>query len=219
VPVEFAAAVFRFGHAQVRSTYALNAAFPEVALFPDLVGQRPLRAAQVPDWWRFFAFPDAPAPQPSNRIDARYARGLMRLPPQLTGALAQPEHAALAYRDLQRGAALGLPAGEDVARVIGAMPLERAELGLPDDRCRDGTPLAYYVQREALVQRRGEYLGVVGGRVLAEVLLGLLLADPTAYLQAAPDWQPTLAAAGGSFRLADLLVAAGVADTRAAKFA
>src|SRR5262245_57300045 len=135
----------------------------------------------------------------------------MRLPLQLTGALAQPEHAALAYRDMQRGASLGLPSGEAVAEALGAAPLNREELRLPAELCRGGTPLVYYVQREAMVQHGGDYLGTVGGRVLAEVLLGLLLGDPTAYLHAEPNWQPTLPAAAGTFRMADLLTAAEVA--------
>ena len=184
------------------------------SLFPDLVGQRPLLAAQVPDWRRFFAFPTGPAPQASKRIDAVYTRGLMNLPLQLTGELAQPEHAALAYRDLQRGAALGLPAGEAVAEALGLTPLSREELALPDNLCRDGTPLAYYIQREAMVQQQGEYLGAVGGRVLAEVLLGLLLADPTAYLYAEPEWHPTLVTAEGTFRLADWLMATSSATSQ-----
>ncbi len=71
-----------------------------------------------------------------------------------------------------------------------------------------------FIQREAMVQRHGEYLGAVGGRVLAEVLLGLLLADPTAYLHTKPGWQPILPAADGTFRLADLLTAAGVVGKR-----
>ena len=211
VPVEFAAAIFRFGHAQVRTCYDVNDAVRHVALFPDLVGQRPLVAAQVPDWRRFFVFPGQPAPQASKRIDAVYAHGLMHLPVQLTGVLAQPEHAALAYRDMQRGAALGLPSGEAVAEALGVAQLHREELRLPEELCRGGTPLAYYVQREAMVQHGGDYLGTVGGRVLAEVLLGLLLGDPTAYLHAEPTWQPTLPAAAGTFGMADLLTAAEVA--------
>ena len=207
VPVEFAAGIFRFGHAQVRTFYNLNDAFPHIALFPDLVGQRPLLAAQIPDWRRFFAFAGERAPQASKRIDAVYTRGLMHLPPQLTGELAQPEHAALAYRDMQRGASLGLPSGEAIAEALDLAPLRREELNMPEGLCSDGTPLAYYIQREAMVQHDGEYLGDVGGRVLAEVLLGLLLADPTAYLHAQPDWRPTLPAADGNFRLADLLAA------------
>lgn len=210
VPVEFAAAVFRFGHAQVRSFYDLNDYVRHVHLFPDLVGQQPLRAALTPDWKRFFAFPGAAPPQASKLIDAVYAHGLMHLPPQLTGELAQPEQAALAYRDMQRGTSLALPSGEAVATALGVAPLTRDELALPDGLCTDGTPLAYYVQREAMIQHQGQQLGTIGGRILTEVMLKLLHADPTAYLTVQPEWQPTLPSANDTFRLTDLLVAADV---------
>lgn len=209
VPVEFAAAAFRFGHAQVRTSYDLNVRVRDILLFPDLVGQRPIPAAHVPEWPRFFAFHGAPTPQATKRIDATYTDGLMNLPRQLTGELAQPEHVALAYRDLQRGASLGLPSGEAVAAQLGVTPLARADLCLPSDVCADGTPLSYYVQREAAVQHDGLYLGTVGGRVVAEVLLGLLQRDPTAYLSVEPEWTPTLPSMGATFGLADLLAIAG----------
>jgi hypothetical protein len=69
-----------------------------VALFPHLVGQRPLLAAQAPDWRRFFAVPGESAPQPSKRIDALYSASLMHLPPQLTGVLdARPAQCGAGY--------------------------------------------------------------------------------------------------------------------------
>jgi hypothetical protein len=40
------------------------------------------------------------------------------------------------------------------------------------------------------------------------VLISLLQADPTAYLNIEPDWQPTLPAAHDTFTMADLLRAA-----------
>jgi hypothetical protein len=45
----------------------------------------------------------------------------------------------------------------------------------------------------------------VGGRIVAEVLLGLLRADPDSCLVADPHWRPTLPAQDRSFGLADLL--------------
>lgn len=217
VPVEFAAAAFRFGHAQVRTRYDLNAQVRDIPLFPDLVGQRVIPSAHVPEWPRFFTFENRPVPQASKRIDATYTAGLMNLPQQLTGELAQPEHLALAYRDLQRGASLGLPSGEAVAKQLGVVPLTRSQLGLPRDVCADGTPLSYYVQREATVEHDGTYLGTIGGRVVAEVLLGLLRYDPTAYLSVEPDWTPTLPSVSASFGLADLLAIAPQGNKGASK--
>jgi len=51
----------------------------------------------------------------------------------------------------------------------------------------------------------------VGGRIVAEVLLGLLDADPDSYRSAEPNWRPTLPSAEPErFTMVDLLVFAGV---------
>jgi hypothetical protein len=48
-------------------------------------------------------------------------------------------------------------------------------------------------------------LGPVGGRIVAEVFLGLLFADPGSYLHSNPTWTP---ADGAGFRLKDLVASA-----------
>jgi hypothetical protein len=134
----------------------------------------------------------------------------MHLPVQLTGELEHPEYATLAIRDLQRGSSMDLPSGEDVARAMGETPLDAQALGLPPGVCARGTPLTYYVLREAEVEADGRHLGRVGGRLVAEVLIGLLRADPTSYLNASPGWQPTLrSTADGTFTITDLLAETG----------
>lgn len=51
----------------------------------------------------------------------------------------------------------------------------------------------------------GEHLGEVGGRIVGEVLLGLLEADPSSY-KAEPGWWPVLPGAqSGKFTIANLL--------------
>jgi hypothetical protein len=50
---------------------------------------------------------------------------------------------------------------------------------------------------------------LVGG-----VILGLLLADPNAYPNAAPGWRPTLGRTRGQFTMTDLLDYAGVGAVR-----
>jgi hypothetical protein len=91
----------------------------------------------------------------------------------------------------------------DVARLVGATPLTADELGRT---WSDGAPLWFYILKEAEHgSGGGDRLGPVGGRIVAEVLIGLLRADPASYLSLQPDWAPPLPAAGPTFGLADLL--------------
>jgi hypothetical protein len=136
---------------------------------------------------------------------ASLPHALIDLPEQIVGHTEAPEHHSLASRDLQRGGALGLPSGEAVARLVGVVPLTREEGGL--DGWEGETPLWYYVLKEAEVRSGGQHLGPVGGRIVAEVLLGLLDADPGSYRSADPGWHPTVPSAEpGRFTMADLLV-------------
>ncbi len=80
---------------------------------------------------------------------------------------------------------------------------------LKDFHLQQRTPLWFYVLREAQVQANGERLGEVGGRLVAEVIIGLVRGDPHSYLRQEPGWRPTYGSAG-SFTTADLLRTAGV---------
>jgi hypothetical protein len=51
----------------------------------------------------------------------------------------------------------------------------------------------------------------VGGRIVAEVFIGLLEGDRMSYLMQEPDWTPTLGSKEGEFGIVDLLKVAGVA--------
>jgi hypothetical protein len=115
--------------------------------------------------------------------------------------------ASLAQRNLLRGLRLALPSGQNVARAMGLTPLPDADLdlggrGAPDF---DGdAPLWFYVLREAELLAGSRHLGPVGGRIVAEVLIGLLAGDPLSWLNIEPDWQPTLAQ-NGRFGMAELI--------------
>ncbi len=62
------------------------------------------------------------------------------------------------------------------------------------------------------MRHNGEWLGEVGGRIVAEVLLGLIDLDPTSYRNAESEWTPTLPSAQeGNFTMADFLRFAGAA--------
>ncbi|WP_245814846.1 hypothetical protein [Cystobacter ferrugineus] len=73
------------------------------------------------------------------------------------------------------------------------------------------TPPWYYILREAELRGGGRRLGPLGGRIVAEVFIGLLQGDRSAFLNAAPDWKPELANARGEFTMGDLLTFARVA--------
>jgi hypothetical protein len=80
----------------------------------------------------------------------------------------------------------------------------------PDARAAlsEATPLWFNILCEAEREASdGARLGPVGGRIVAEVLIGLLEGDPTSYLSRDPGWRPTLGA-DGDFRMADLIAAA-----------
>jgi hypothetical protein len=77
------------------------------------------------------------------------------------------------------------------------------------------TPLLYYILRESEIREGGKRLGPVGGRIVAEVFIGLLRGDSQSYLSAAPRWIPNLNG-GRDFAMADLLRLAGVANVHAA---
>jgi hypothetical protein len=127
------------------------------------------------------------------------------LPPAITGAVDAEALHSLAARDLVRGHGTDMPSGEAVARRMGALPFSVDEVGLRDRGWRAETPLWFYILRESAVRQAGNRLGDVGGRIVVEVLLGTIAADPESYVRLAPDWTPTLRGREGTFSLTDIL--------------
>jgi hypothetical protein len=210
IPVEFSDAAYRFGHAQVREKYDVNDSIRDAPLFPDLVGICPVTPERQVDWKRMFLFDNAAPPQPSRRIGSQLVPSLMRLPQALVGHTARPEFSSLASRDLYRGHAVDLPCGEAVARAMGEKPWNANELRTAGAELSGGTPLWLYVLAEAEAQHKGEFLGTVGGRIVAEVIFELLRHDPDSFLNY-PRWKPEFAGDNGAFGIAHLLTCAGVA--------
>jgi Animal haem peroxidase len=206
IPVEFADAAYRFGHSQVRTLYTLNAGGAKGGIFPECAGTCPVSHDRVVDWRYFFRVDDNFPPQPSKKIDTSLAHSLIDLPQSVVGETEIPEQHSLAYRDLERGLALDLPSGEAVSRAMDVEPLTEDEVGLAKTGYHGETPLFYYILKEAEVRTGGERLGDVGGRIVAEVLLGLIDGDPTSYRNAESEWRPTLPGdQQGHFSMADLL--------------
>jgi hypothetical protein len=204
MPVEFSVAAYRFGHSMVRPSYDLNQIVTDRPIFvpgekvgelDDLRGFRPLPGAWTVDWSFFLdgAPGKAGKPQPSRKIDAHLSPGLFDLPGFPN------KESSLAFRNLKRGEALGLPSGQDVAALVGSKPLSAKKLGAPEP-----TPLWFYILKESGLNG-GAHLGPVGGEIVADVLLGLLKEDKHSFVNRNPKWKPTLGPKPGKFTLADMV--------------
>jgi len=191
MPLEFADAAYRYGHSQIRHTYTLRNGSEPIPIFPNLLGFRPVPPEHRVDWTQLFDADGHPPAQRAKKIDGRLVRGLIELPVALTGECEVEEFHSLAVRDLQRGQGVGLPSGEAVARRVGEAALTADEVGAANAGWPGETPLWYYILREADVRCGGNRLGPVGGRIVGEVLIGLLDLDAGSVRHAPGDWQPT----------------------------
>jgi hypothetical protein len=158
------------------------------------------------DWQTFFDFGDNNF-RANKRIDTILSSTLF----DLTG-FRPGDVQSLAQRNLLRHLTFGVPSGQRVAKAMGIAPLPEADLAdLKPYHLDSRTPLWFYILREADVREDGKRLGPVGGRIVAEVFMGLLQGDSMSYLNQDPEWTPELST-NGAFEMTDLLQFAGVVD-------
>jgi hypothetical protein len=206
LPHEFVGAAFRFGHSLVRESYVLNAELDAERkgkpIPPFAMDGDDLRGGRKPPagWWvdpELILDIGESKYQRSLRIDTHLSSALARVP-------VRGGSESLAYLDLRRGQDLGLPSGQALARAMGIRRiLDASEAGPESDAARE-TPLWYYVLKEAEIEEKGLHLGELGSTIVGEVLVGLLLMDPSSFLSREPGWRPTLLQQG-CFTLGDLI--------------
>jgi Animal haem peroxidase len=236
MPVEFQGACFRL-HTMVRPSYRANLKGdngkpffgfifdPSLGDLTSAPGKDPndLRAGfRAPrrfiGWQTFFDFRDGEIKR-NKQIDTKISTPLFTLP---LGAIASHKAPiALMQRNLLRHMTWSMPSGQAIAAAMGVDRLsgeDLKELRTYGVGLEQSTPLFYYMLKEsALVPNSdigkntgGFHLGPVGGRIVAEVVIGLLQTDPSSYLTLQPAWVPTLQNPGANFRMTDFLTFAGV---------
>lgn len=153
--------------------------------------------------------------QLAYRIDTSLVNPLSQLPPAVAS-----NPSSLAQRNLLRGWRLGLPSGQAVAKKMGIKPLEDKEILIgkavdaPEEALpsivkfgkvfEKNCPLWTYILAEAMkfqervkipvtenIQINTPKLGPVGGRIVAEVFLGLMFGDSNSFLSLDPRWHPS----------------------------
>jgi hypothetical protein len=174
----------------------------------DLVGFSPSPTNFGIDWSLFLpgGKTSGGAVQASYKIDASITNSLSLLPLPVSSE----GPADLAVRNLLRSSQVGLPSGQDVARAMGIRPLRDNQIliGKATGDATEATPItsisssfagkaplwayilaestanAYRIENGAIVgnQKAPFTLGPVGGRIVAETFVGLLLSDANSIL-------------------------------------
>jgi hypothetical protein len=208
---------------------------PDPVAKPSLTGFRKFPDDWAIDWNKFLPIDPRPAgstntDDPNNKLRMQLA---YRMDTSLVDPLKTlPEVAfgrpipSLAERNLLRGWRMRLPNGQDVARAMGIVPLADGNIKIGKFDTGDAKdlkgdivsvagavfanncPLWTYILAETVqdpTDARTRKLGPVGGRIVAETFVGLLLADNSSYFSMNPLWKPTSYAENGVFGLRELV--------------
>src|SRR2546428_2427799 len=231
MPVEFQGACFRLGHTMVRPSYranlkgdngkpffgfifdpALGDIAPEKGKDPNDLRSGFRAPRRFIGWQTFFDFKDGEIKR-NKRMDTKISTPLFTLP--LAAIASHKAPIALMQRNLLRHVTWSMPSGQSIARAMGVDRLsaeDLKELKTYDLGLEENTPLFYYMLKEAELvpdtdigrNTGGFHLGPVGGRIVGEVVIGLLQSDPASWLAQQPHWTPSLQRPRAGLRMTDL---------------
>jgi len=220
MPFELSAAAYRFGHSQVRPSYKINSSIGPLLIFNpsspgsnDFSGLKQRPSGWTIDWRLFFNTSPSPPPL-SSRGPAGSSTPTSALPSRPFPPASSPT------ADRSR-----CPCATCSEALPSASPPDRTSPGPlrcpPFARLTDPTPGAvialpdpaslWFLCLAEAQAAGGQQLGPVAAKIVGEVVVGLLAADPGSYLNVDPIWQPTLGATPGTFTITDLLRLAATA--------
>ena len=204
IHVEFSVAAYRFGHSMIPQKIQIQKNTPALELFGTYLGTgfTPLSDDRaIVDWLELVESGAGRQVQMAEKLDTKLAKDLLKLP-----FIPDSDFRSLATRNLLRGQAFLLPSGENIAK---AMERDESEIEMVSQSAKsiagsqidlnNGTPLWFYILTEAETIGRettvnsfdkGEGLGPVGARIVAETLIGLVELDTHSYLSVNRNWEP-----------------------------
>jgi len=235
MPVEFSVAAYRFGHSMIRPVYRINAENERLPIFsadendPSLAGFRAFDSNLAIDWRLFFDMGNDPPRLGKTRLQPSYKIDTSLVTPLGNLKSVVKDNFSLPLRNLSRGWRMQLPSGQSVSRVMGVEPIDEEHLRVGkanekgntegaernqrlidvDPKFEANAPLWYYILAEAQQQFVKNdtpiHLGPVGGRIVGEVFVGLMMEDSNSFLRQDPLFSPDEEFGGRDFEMADLL--------------